>query len=148
KGNYRAAEEVLGQIAETRRGDLAFAFQAYGELADLYLGMKKPNSAKAQFEAALSLADETSATLREDENKLSYLSSLIYIHQKYVDFLLDGRDPVGAFAVAESSRARLLRERLDLSRSKLRAYDVAKYKNAAAANGSTLLTYWIGPKRS
>jgi len=39
-------------------------------------------------------------------------------------------EEAAAFAVAESSRARLLRERLDLPRSRPRSYTIAEYQVA------------------
>src|SRR5581483_2027764 len=80
--------------------------------------------------------------------KLSYLSALIDLHREYVQFLMDQKDVAGAFAAAESSRARLLRERLDLPRSKPRNYTIAEYQAAARASDATFLAYWVAPERS
>jgi CHAT domain-containing protein len=147
KGNYPAAERALQGVAKSR-GNIAIALDAYAGLADLYARMNKPADVKRQFEAALALADQTRESLREDENKLSYLSSLIDVHRQYVDFLMEHGEEAAAFAVAESSRARLLRERLDLPRSRPRSYTIAQYQAAARASGATFLAYWIGPQRS
>jgi len=148
KGNYEAAEPILRQVAESREGDPSFTLDAYSALAEMYARMGKPELVKRQFEAALALADEIGGKLREDENKLSYLSSLIDLNRKYVDFLMDRGNKAGAFAIAESSRARLLRERLDLARAKVSHYGIAQYQAAARASGATFLSYWIGPERS
>lgn len=147
KGNYAGAEPILRRAAETRH-NIAIALDAYAGLADLYTHMGRPADARHQFEAALTLADETGENLREDDNKLSYLSSLIDVHRHYVDFLMDRGDRAGAFAVAESSRARLLRERLDLPRFKVRNFGIAEYQAAARASGVTFLAYWVGPEGS
>src|SRR5579864_8124514 len=147
KGNYQAAERTLQRVAKSR-GNIAIALDAYAGLADLYARMNKPVDVKRQFESALALADQTRESLREDENKLSYLSSLIDVHRQYVDFLMERGEQAAAFAVAESSRARLLRERLDRPRSRLPSYTIAEYQAAARASGATFLAYWIGPHRS
>jgi CHAT domain-containing protein/Tfp pilus assembly protein PilF len=147
RGDYQAAEKILRQVAESRQ-NIAFALDAYSALAELYAQRDKPEEARREFENALALVDETGATLREDENKLSYLASLIDHDKKYVEFLMDCGDAAGAFAVAESSRARLLRERLNLPRATVRSYNMERYKAAAAANGTIFLAYWIGPKSS
>ena len=148
KGNYEVAGPILRQVAESREGDPSFTLDAYSALAEMYARMGKPELVKRQFEAALTLADETNGKLHEDENKLSYLSSLIDLNRKYVDFLMDCGDKAGAFDIVESSRARLLRERLDLSRAKLHHYKIAQYQEAARASGATFLSYWIGPEHS
>ncbi|PWT97837.1 MAG: hypothetical protein C5B51_30480 [Terriglobia bacterium] len=148
KGNYETAEKTLRQVAESQSGDSSFALDAYSALADLDARQAKPDEVKRQFEAATALADRVRDRLREDENKITYLASLTNVHRKYVDFLMDRGDEEGAFAAAESSRARLLRERLDLPGSKVRSYELAKYKAAARAGETTFLAYWIGPERS
>ena len=145
--NYSAAERILLQAAESRV-NISAALDAYSALARMYARIGKPGAARSQFDAAIALADETSGKLREDENKLSYLASLIDVNRKYVEFLMDRGDKSDALAAAESSRARLLRERLDLARSKIRNYTIAAYQAAARAGGATFLSYWIGPERS
>ena len=147
KGNYHDAERILKQAAESRH-NIAIALDAYTRLVDVYTRMNRPADVTRELEAALALADETSGKLREDENKLSYLSSLIDLHRKYVDFLVERGDKAGAFAVAESSRARLLRERLNLPRTTARGHTIAEYQAAARASGTTFLAYWIGPEHS
>jgi CHAT domain-containing protein len=148
KGHYEAAKQTLRQVAESREGDPSFALEAYSALAELYARQGKPDEVKRQFEAATALADQVRGRLHEDENKITYLSSLTNVHRKYVEFLVDRGDQRGAFAVAESSRARLLRERLDLPRSKDRSFRIAEYQAASRASGATFLAYWVGPERS
>ena len=148
KGHYQAAEQILRRVAESRKGDWALAFQAYAELGELYRRTGKTEAVRPQFEAALALADENGARLREDEDKLSYLSSLVDVHSRYIDFLMDQGDATGAFLVAESSRARILRERLNLPRSRVPSYSAVKYQTAARQGRATFLAYWTGPKCS
>jgi tetratricopeptide (TPR) repeat protein len=147
RGDYTAAEKILRQVADSRH-NIALSLGAYSALADLYARRNDPADVKREFESALALADQTSETLREDENKLSYLSSLIDVHRKYVDFLMEHGDPPEAFVVAESSRARLLRERLNLARSRIQDRRPADFQAAAKASGATFLAYWIGPEHS
>jgi CHAT domain-containing protein/Flp pilus assembly protein TadD len=146
--NYGKSEQVLAEVAREREGDLAPVFDAYAALAGLCAEMGRPEDARRRFDEALAMADETSAGLREDENKLSYLSSLIDLNRGYVDFLMERKDEARAFAVAESSRARMLRERLDLEGARPRSHSVSEYQAAARASGVTFLSFWIGPKRS
>ena len=146
KGNFRAAErDLLDAVAAN---DVQFALDAYSELGQLYARARRTGKARLQFEAALSLADRTTATLHEDENKLSYLSSLIDVHRKYVDFLMEGGDSKTAFSVAESSRARLLRERLNLPRSRRQGHTIEEFQAAARSSGTTFLAYWLGRKKA
>ncbi|HEY7392290.1 MAG TPA: CHAT domain-containing protein [Bryobacteraceae bacterium] len=147
-GQYQAAEPVLQRVAASRDGDLSVPLDAYAALAKLYPRMGKPEAVRPELDAALALADETSGKLKEDDNKLSYLSSLITLNQDYVDFLMSRGDEAGALAIAESSRARLLRERLNLPVSRTRRYTIGEYCAAARTSGVTFLAYWIGPEHS
>jgi CHAT domain-containing protein/Tfp pilus assembly protein PilF len=148
KGNYGAAEQALRHVAAPSAESDPHVLEAYGALSQVYIRAKKPDAAKAEFETALTLADRKRANLHEDENKLAYLSSLTDLNRQYVDFLMDRGDHVGAFAVAESSRGRLLRERLNLPHFQLHSHTIAEYQTAARASGTTLLAYWIGPEHS
>jgi len=148
KGEYPSAEQVLRSVAESGDGLDPHVLDAYSALATLYQRMNRPEDARRQLDFALSKVDRDRAGLHEDENKLSYLSKLTDVHRQYVDFLVERGDKAGAFAVAESSRARLLRERLDLTRTKVPHYAIAQYQEAARASGATFLSYWIGPERS
>jgi CHAT domain-containing protein len=148
KGDYQTAEQVLQSVSESSDGIKSHILDAYSALATLYQRMNRPEQARRQLDAALSMVDRERSKLREDENKLSYLSKLTDVHRQYVDFLMDRGDQAGALAVAESSRARLLRERLDLARAKVHHYGIAEYRAAARASGTMFLSYWIGPERS
>jgi len=143
KGEYQKAERILQQLGETE-GDISARLNAYSSLASLYLSKHQLSDAKRGFEAGLDLADGTSGSLHNDENRLSYLSSLIDVHHEYVKFLMDYGDQAAAFAAAESSRAGLLRERLNVRHSKIRNHKVAEYQAAAQASGTTFLAYWVG----
>jgi CHAT domain-containing protein/Tfp pilus assembly protein PilF len=147
KGNFQASERILKEVVGSRT-NISAVLDAYSDLADMYARMGKRKEAETQFESALELADQSGANLREDDNKLSYLSSLIYLHRQYVNFLMDRGDKAFAFAVAESSRARLLRERLNLPGSTTRTHSIREYQAAAGRSGATFLAYWIGPERS
>ncbi len=148
KGHYEAAAQVLRRVAESPNADPSFALDAFAALAESYARQGRTEEARRKFEAALALAGEVRGHLHEDENKITYLASLTTVHRKYVDFLMARDDQAGAFAVAESSRARLLRERLDVPHPEFRTYHIARYQQAARTSGATFLAYWIGPEHS
>lgn len=146
--NYTAAESVLRQCANSREGDQSATLDAYSALAQLYVQMRRPDAARQQFEAALSAADQNRATLKEDEDKLAYVASLINLHREYVDFLMDRGETAAAFQAAESSRARLLRERMNVPGAEREAHSIGEYEAAARAGDTIFLAYWIGPQKS
>jgi CHAT domain-containing protein/Tfp pilus assembly protein PilF len=148
QGHAEAAEEIYRGLLSSSQTDPEAALEANGRFAQLYAATGRPEQARRQFENALAMADARRAGLCEDENKLSYLEHLIDLHQQYVEFLAGRGDWESAFAVAESSRARLLRERLGLAQTSVGGGRIADYQAAARAAKVTFLSYWIAPEKS
>lgn len=146
-GHLPEGERILQTVAKSF-GDMSLSRMAHAALAGLYASGNRPDDAKHEFDSALKVANDTGSALREDENKLVYLSTLANLYRQYVDFLMGRDDTEAAFLVAESSRARLLRERLNVQRADRHHYSIAEYEAAASKSGATLLAYWIGPERS
>jgi CHAT domain-containing protein/Tfp pilus assembly protein PilF len=148
EGNTAAAEGLYRQLLSDPQTDPVPVLEGSRRLAQLYAQTGRPEQARIQFKDALARADARRADLSHDENKLSYLSHLIDLHQQYVEFLAGRGDDEGAFAAAESSRARLLRERLGVAPAASSAGRMADYQAAARAANATFLSYWIAPENS
>ena len=69
---------------------------------------------------------------------------MIEFYQHYVQSLMAQRDYQRALEVADSSRARILLERLSSHRT-LRSSSASDYLKIARASHSVLLFYWIAP---
>jgi CHAT domain-containing protein len=143
-----AAESIYHQLISAPASDPAAALEANSRLAQLYAQTGRPQEARKQFDAALAMADDRRAGLQEDENKLTYLAHLIDLNRHYLEFLAARGDSEAAFAVAESSRARLLRDRLNLAPTSTGQGHIAEYQAAARAANVTFLSYWIAPEKS
>jgi CHAT domain-containing protein len=148
KGNYAAAEQHLQDFLHSKITDRAATLDGYAALADIYTATKRPDLARRQYATTLKMVDETRGALHEDENKLSYLASLIKLNRKYVSFLMAHNDAEGAFQAAEQSRARILRDRLDVAQQAVQSHTIADYRRAAHASGAAYLAYWVAPERS
>jgi CHAT domain-containing protein len=148
ESNVQEAEEDYKRLLASTQSDPAPLVEGSGRLAQLYAQTGRPELAGHQFEAALAMVDSNRADLHDDENKLSYLAHLIDLHQQYVEFLAGRGQWAKALAVAEASRARLLRERLGLAESSSVNRSIADYQAAARAGKVTFLSYWIAPERS
>jgi len=147
-GRGRVADsESLYRSLQSPQADPEASLEASDRLAQLYASTRRPEQARRQFEQSLAEAGARVARLREDANKLSYLDHLIELHQHYVDFLA-GQSEEEAFAAAESSRARLLRERMNLSETAVGRRTIEDYEAAARDARVTFLSYWIAPERS
>jgi CHAT domain-containing protein len=148
RGHTEAAQALYRQVIASSSTDPSAVLEANERLADLYGATGRPDAAQRQFEEALKIADERRAGLKEDENKLSYLAHVINLSQGYVEFLASRGESEAAFAAAEASRARLLRDRLNQQPEAASRRPIAEYEAAARRANATFLAYWIAPEKS
>ncbi len=145
--DYPNAEKQFRAILSTPSDDSASMLQAELGLAQLLVETGQLDRADAQFRAGIDRVERQRSGLRRDDNKLTYLSSLIEYYQHYVDFLVTRGENAKAMEVAESSRARLLDERLR-SNAKSQAVTAAQLQRLSKSTGATLLSFWLAPNRS
>lgn len=78
----------------------------------------------------------------------TYLDLRIQSFKEYADLLVVQDKKNRALQVVESSRARMLREKLDLPALKIDDVDLKAIQRYARQSGSVLLSYWFAPDRS
>jgi len=146
--DYTKAETVYGQALSSslRAHDPENAFESHAGLSALYRQTGATAKAGYEFHAALAASDELDSTL-QDESKFSFLSGLVQFYRDYVDFLIDRGDGDGAFRIAESSRARVLQEKLH-GAGRMRSAESQVLEREARDSGAILLSYWLAPRRS
>jgi CHAT domain-containing protein/Tfp pilus assembly protein PilF len=147
KGNHAEAEQLYRQVIDAESKDPTPRLDAYIGLANLYADTGRDKQAEATFGAALLVVDQTRSQLLLDENKLSFLASMMDVHRDYVDFLMSRGKTERALEVAEANRARLLRERLGASAPR-GTITAADYRSIAQRSHAVILSYWLGVKRS
>jgi CHAT domain-containing protein/Tfp pilus assembly protein PilF len=148
KGNPAGAERLLRNVLSSPDTNLSAKLDAGSSLAKVLVAEGKIHDAKRQFEDTLNLAKATRLDLRDDENKLTFLAALISLDQEYVRFLMSHESPGDALVVAESLRARVLRERLNRHGESAPRLTVQDYRAAARAAGTVFLVYWVAPDQS
>ncbi len=148
RGDFTNAERLYQAILADPSDDPTPTLEAQSGLAELLVKMNQPDRADAQFRAAISLVERRRSDLTRDEYKLSYLSSLIHFYQRYVDFLVSRGKTEAALEAAESSRARLLDEKLHSANTKSRVVRATELKQLARASKTALLSYWLAEDRS
>jgi len=148
--NYSKGKEIYQQslAASVRAKDPVSTFQCHAGLSDLYRKAGGTPQAESEFRAAITAIDQLHSTLQQDESKFSLLASLADFYRDYVDFLIDHGDSEGAFRVAESSRARVLEEKLHGEGAATPSANLESLKEEAHASGTVLLSYWLAPSRS
>ncbi len=127
------------------------SLNARSDLARLLAKMGRLDEADREFRETLAQIDSRQADLTNDDYRLSYLSNLITFCDLYVKFLVDRQEKERALEVTESIRARLLNGRASLmpaSGTPASSVSAAALERAAAASGSTFLSYWLAPGQS
>jgi CHAT domain-containing protein len=91
--------------------------------------------------------ESTRSKLRRDEWKLTFQSSIVPFYDDYVGLLMEKGETARALGVAESGRARVLAEKLDLA-DKPQTVSAAALRNKARSLNAVLLSFWLAPKQS
>lgn len=141
---FTAAESLFRKASESETDDLTAVLEAHSGLAALYMEKGELPAAFRQFRRTLALLDQQRSSLLKEEYRISYLSGLIRFYQQYVDALMSQGKHTEALQIAESSRARVLRERARVTASGALLVGLPAPRTA----GDVLLSYWLAPKRS
>ena len=147
QGQIEEAEKLYRQIIDDRAADPVPSLDASSHLAQLYAKTGQDAKAAKAFESALGLIDRVRDTLKEDDTKVRFLTSLIRVHDDYVDFLMARGRTERALEIAEASRAQVLQRKIGDAGAG-RPVGAVEYRRLARETGAVLLSYWLGPKRS
>ena len=98
------------------------------------------------YRKAIDTIDREWDKLSSDDSKTTFLApgTLIGFFQDYVDFLIERGQTEKALEVAESSRARVLNQRLEHRGAVPPNFEIAKLLTAARASHTVILSYWLG----
>lgn len=141
-GEFRAAVDASRSV-----GDVVSLWQSYSGLAASYRAAGRLPDAGREYRNALNVIEMERSKLRLDEQRMTFLASLIRFYQDYVDFLMDRGEQMRALEVAIASRARVMAERAGRTDA-LEAGAAGNLRRLAAETGVVLLTYWVAPGRS
>lgn len=144
---FTVAEQLFLSSLNAPSDDPTPALQAQEDLAKLYIETNQPRQAEAQFRSAIAAIERRQAGLTKEDYQISYLASLVRFYRSYVDFLIARGQIAKALAVVESSRARLLRERLT-GANQPESLSASELQALARSSHRILLSYWLGPKQS
>ncbi len=143
---YRSV--ITSAKAQSGLRDPESILEARSRLARLLAETGHAGEAVEQWHETLAIINATRAGLTSDEHRIAYLSSLIRFYQDYVDFLAIRGRTAEALLVAETSRARLLSERLRGDGRPSAPLTVAQLQGLARRSRTVLLSYWLAPRRS
>jgi len=146
---FDQAGRLFREIIADSKSDQASRWEAEAHLARMYEDENLPAKAEQEFTHSLQTVEKARSSIREEEFRLSFLSSSIAFYGDYIDFLISKGRPDDALRVAEQSRAQTLEEGLAgdkeaaaVANRNVRARELARRLKA------TLLFYWVGEKHS
>ena len=123
-------------------------WESLAGLGNLHVAKGQVEEAKRAYREALDEVDRTLSKVVRDDHEMSYFARLIDLHRGYVDFLIEIGLEWEAFTVAESARARVLRDRLGQSAQLGKVAGVDEIQRLAETSGELLASYWLAPDRS
>ena len=129
----RAEEHYLGRLRLARRDR--------GRTQTLPAGQPR-------FRERVAIIDGTRSDVLDPRYRITLLSRMIYLYREYVDALVVQHDDLRALRIAESSRARVLAERLGRDFNRSAFADPAALRAFARNSKAALLSFWIAPERS
>jgi CHAT domain-containing protein/Tfp pilus assembly protein PilF len=147
RGRTADAERIYRSLISSAPSRPSIIWEAHAELGDLYTASGRPAAGERQYQAALDVIDRTRAGLLQRQYKITFLDALIRFYRHYVDVLVDRGASEKALQVADSSRARLLAEKIGLDRGRF-AGAATNYRALARDAGAVLVSYWLAPERS
>ncbi|MDP8979122.1 MAG: CHAT domain-containing protein [Acidobacteriota bacterium] len=147
RGDDAAAESGYRSVSESQLY-LGARVAAGDRLALLLARLKRPEEARAEFARAADLVENKRAGMVKDEYKITYLASAAQLYRDYVEFLSSRNEAGEALRVAESSRARLLAEKLGREGAARSAPDLRAIQALARDTGTVFLCYWTAPRTS
>ena len=145
----RAEAEFRGalELAE-REEEPNILWEAHSGLAALNRAENKQVEAGKEYAAAMGALDREWLALSRDQSKITFRGYQAGVYQQYVDFLSERGQKEKALEVAESSRARLMGQKLESGSFVLPRFRAEQAVRLARATGTLLVSYWLAPERS
>lgn len=147
RSRYEEAVRLYQEAIRLASDNPVVLWESHAGLAEVYTQMGDAARADQEFTQTLAIISQNVRRLSRDDYKLTFFSRLIGFYQSYVRALVGQRAFERALAVADSSRARILFERLALKRDE-GLFSGRDYQKIARLTGSTLLFYWLAPQAS
>ncbi|MBI3470521.1 MAG: CHAT domain-containing protein [Candidatus Solibacter usitatus] len=147
RSHYDQAAALYQQTIAAASDLPSVLWSSYDGLGRVYAERGDTKRAGQYLGKALEVIDKNRTGLSRDEYKITFLSRLISFYQNYVETLAAHGAWDRALGIADSSRARILAEKMSLA-APARAATANDYQRLARRSGSVLLSYWLAPRQS
>jgi CHAT domain-containing protein/tetratricopeptide (TPR) repeat protein len=149
RGDSSQAIRICEDVIRRSQADPVLAWQVHELLGEIYASARNFENANREFSRAMELVDTTRSELRDPNSRMTLFPRFMLLHEEFADTLVDQNNDLGALRVIESSRARVLAEKLNrLHPGGLRSLNVAALSRAAKAENASFLSFWLGRRRS
>ena len=122
-------------------------WESHAALAQIYDGQKSYRQADEEFAKAIGIIDENAGRIATADFSLTFFSSQIRFYHDYIRALIARHEYQRALDIADSSRARLLLQHVELKR-KHQIVAALDYQALARRLNSVVLVYLVMPEQS
>jgi len=144
RGRLSEATRLFRETLDLARDKPSMRWSVYEGLGRTAIAAGNPAEAERHFQMTLDVIEQTRSDLLKADYRLSFLTRLLGFYQRYIDLLVDRREPERALAIADSSRGRVLAERQNVNApTRVTPVDL---RRTAAQLDAVLLFYWIGDR--
>jgi CHAT domain-containing protein/tetratricopeptide (TPR) repeat protein len=144
QGQLDAASRLFHEALSLAKDKPSMQWTAHEGLGRTAIAAGKPAEAERHFQMTLDVIEQTRSDLLKVDYRLSFLTRLLGFYQRYIDVLVDQREPDRALAIADSSRGRVLAERQNvIAPTRVTPVDL---RRTAGQLDAMLLFYWIGDR--
>jgi CHAT domain-containing protein len=148
RGEVEEAERQCRELLKTHAEQPSITWDTHALLGQIHAAAKRNPEANRDFEAALSTIESTRSDLLDPNFRITLLSRLITFYRDYVDVLVAQDDNLRALRVVDSSRARVLAERLGQNVRPAKIGDAAALRRFARESKLSIVSFWVTPRRS
>ena len=148
RGDFQAAARIAQDLLRANDTPPNIRWAAWALLGDLAADAKRFPEADRCYGQALRIIEATRSDLFDPNHRMTLLSQLMPFYRAHVDVLCRQKDDAGALRVVESSRARVLAERLEQDAAAAPPRGLAEFERVARGAHASILSFWLAPERS
>jgi CHAT domain-containing protein len=148
RGRPQEAAAICRRILAANPNEPFIRWESYYLLGIIDAAAKRYPQADRNFESTLEAIGQVRSELLDSSNRITLLSRYMPFYQAYVATAVDQNDDARALRIVESSRARVLSERLGRSVEAQQFPSPASFEQVAASAHTAILSFWIAPDRS
>lgn len=147
--HFVQAEQIFESVLKDQSGNPSVRWEAQARLAANYAEEGRSVDADREFRQSIQGIEAARASLKEEEFRVSFLTSAIEFYDDYLAFLISQRKSEQALQIAASAQARTLVEGLGVFSPRGSSNVVpANWTQVAQRENAIVLSYWLGPHHS